>query len=78
MVLTTTIQRILASSTADMMELASLLGMLVYCQDLVIRARFHTRPLQRALRPFQSYIERQRHRDVPISLELKTTLRWWT
>lgn len=53
------VKQTLRSETADVTDLASLLGMLVSCQDLDRWAHFHMRPLQHALLPFQASIERQ-------------------
>lgn len=61
----------------DIMALASLLGLMVSCQDILVWARFHLRPLQSLLRPYSNLVGRKRHLPIPFPCSLRKSLDWW-
>lgn len=75
------LQNTLRQATADhqsnMMFLTGLLGTMVSCQDVIQWARFHARPLQWFLLPFQKAIALKRTCLLWLPKALIQELRWW-
>lgn len=75
------IQRLLImvihQETMELCDLASLLGMMVSCQEVVSWSRFHLRPLQKFLRPYQRNIAQRTTMRLMLPKNLRSKLRWW-
>lgn len=54
------------NTSMDLMQLAAIQGLMISTVDMVPWARFHTRPLQWLLLPFQTDIARKKHKRVKL------------
>lgn len=57
--------------------LASLMGLMVMCQDVIPWSRSHLRPLQAFLRPYMTLIEKKANLSVARPSNLRVSLDWW-
>lgn len=60
-----------------LLKLASLQGLMVSCQEVVPWSRFHLRPFQMLLRPYQDLIERRSPLKIDLPKTFVDSLAWW-